>query len=249
MNNKRKLVAALACRAASARLYAKPLQNLDKDTMVIEHLLSSMKDRHPAINQIVLGISEGIENQPFIQLAQSSKIPHIIGDQKDVLSRLIACGKLEDATDVFRVTSECPFIAWEYFDDVWNEHIKNDNDVTVLDHVPHGMHFEIYKISALEKSHAKGNDSERSEYCSLYVRNNINEFKVAVIKPAQKYRRPDIRVTIDYPEDLIVCRKIYDEYKNKKIELNCEGIVSFLDHNSDLKNLNGVYASDVFLWS
>ena len=63
---KRKLVAAIACRNQGARLYGKPVQNLDvkHGIRIIDNIISCLKTIQ-CIDEIVLGIAEGIENDVF----------------------------------------------------------------------------------------------------------------------------------------------------------------------------------------
>ena len=106
----RKLVAALACRNQGSRLYGKPLQNLDvnKGVKIIDNIIDGLKALD-CIDSIVLGISEGEENEVFKTVAREKGIEYIVGDQIDVLHRLVLCGEKVQATDVFRVTSESPY--------------------------------------------------------------------------------------------------------------------------------------------
>ena len=62
----RKLVAALACRNQGSRLYGKPLQNLDVENgiRIIDNIIQVLK-KLSCIDSIVLGISEGKENEIF----------------------------------------------------------------------------------------------------------------------------------------------------------------------------------------
>jgi len=165
MVNKRKLIAALACRCSGQRLYGKPLQNLELGYTIIDHLISGLKASEE-IDDIVLGIADGDHNRSFISVAEKHDIPYIFGSEKDALWRLILCGQKARATDVFRITTECPFAAWELLPSVWDAHVRNNNDITVTEYFSEGMNFEIYKLSALLYSHNHGNDEERSEYCS-----------------------------------------------------------------------------------
>jgi len=107
----RRLVAAIACRNQGSRLYGKPLQNLDVDSgvRILDNILNCLQTI-PCIDEVVLGISTGIENEVFKYLAQDRGLKYVIGDEHDVLSRLVECGKLANATDIFRVTSESPFL-------------------------------------------------------------------------------------------------------------------------------------------
>lgn len=234
----KKLVAALACRNQGSRLYGKPLQNLNVKygIKIIDNIvgcLSSFND----ISETVLGISEGVENEIFIDYAKSKNLPFIVGDEIDVLSRLVMCGELAGATDIFRVTSESPFTYHEMIASAWKLHINNNNDATFLDDIIDGCGFEIISLDALKNSHKKGRAKHRSELCSLFIRENKDRFKVEVISPPSKLSRKDIRLTVDYPEDLIVCRAVFAEFEHQAPKIKLAEVVDFLDRNPDLKKL------------
>jgi len=248
--NKRRLVAALACRAGGARLYGKPLQNLDisGNITILDHLIAGMKACQE-IDEIVLGISEGHENEIFVDYAKKHQISYIFGSQKDVLWRLIQCGRMGKATDVFRITSECPFVAWELVSKAWLEHQENKNDITVTDFMSEGVNFELYTLDALEKSHAKGGDYERSEFCSAYARRHPDEFKIQIIEPPQRLRRLDLRLTVDYPEDLILCRKIYNTFKMHAPHIPIEKIIQYLDSNPEIHQIVSSFVDQTPIWA
>lgn len=246
----RKLVAALACRAGGARLYGKPIQNLDikEHITILDHLILSMK-KTSEIDEIILGISEGKENEIFVDYAHKHNISYIIGSQKDVLWRLVQCGRIAKATDVFRITSECPFVAWELLADAWNNHKTKNNDVTVTDFMPEGLNFEIYTQDSLEQSHARGGDYERSEFCSAYVRRNPDQFKIQIIKPEAALQRLDLRLTVDYPEDLILCRKIYEALKSDAPHIPVKKIIEWIDLNPSVHQLVEEFVDQTPIWA
>ncbi len=70
----RRLVAALACRAGGSRLYGKPLQNLVPGKTILDQILDTMAALAP-IDHAVLGISEGIENAIFVDVAKARGVP------------------------------------------------------------------------------------------------------------------------------------------------------------------------------
>jgi len=235
---KKKLVAALACRNQGTRLYGKPVQNLDIDngTRIIDNVISCLQSIS-CIDEVVLGISEGIENEIFIKIAEEKKIKYIIGDEEDVLLRLIDCGKISDASDVFRVTSESPFLFFEPVEELWNNHSKNKLDATFYDHIVDGSGFEILSLKALQKSHDLGEKKHRSELCTLYIRENISQFKVEKPNPVKELVRKDLRLTVDNPEDLVVCRKLYNEFKHLAPRIPVLDLVKYLDSKKELKEL------------
>ena len=234
----RKLVAALACRNQGSRLYGKPLQNLDfqEGIMVIDNIISCLSSIE-CIDSIVLGISEGNDNLSFIDYAEKKKLKYIIGDEEDVLSRLVQCGEKVGGTDIFRTTSESPYPYYEMIESNWEAHCENDNDATFLDDVIDGCGFEIITMAALKKSHTDGQKKHRSEHCSLFIRENKSDFKIGYPEPPAELIRKDLRFTVDYPEDLIVCRAVYNEFKEHAPFIPLKQAVQYLDENKHFIDL------------
>jgi spore coat polysaccharide biosynthesis protein SpsF len=234
----RKLAAALACRNQGSRLYGKPLQNIDVDSgiTILDQIVSTLR-KIRCIDVIVLGISEGNQNLAFIDFTKTNSLEYIIGDEKDVLQRLIQCGDKVQATDIFRVTTESPFLYYEPAEASWKDHIDKNADATFIDHIIDGTSFEIIKLDALKKSHQEGEDRHRSELCSLYVRENKDKFVINFVKPPSKLMRKDLRLTVDYPEDLIVCRAVYKNFRHKAPLIPLFEVVDFLDRNTPLIEL------------
>ena len=239
---KRKLVAALACRNNGSRMFGKPLQNLDEKEgiKIIDNLIDCLKSINE-IDEVVLGIAEGIENNIFKVIAEEKKLKYIVGNEKDVLGRLIKCGEESNATDIFRTTSENPFLYYQSVKTLWDLYLKNDYDAIFQDDIVDGCGYEIISLKALQDSHSNGQEKHRSEYCTLYIRENKHLFKIKKIKPKSKYIRKDLRLTVDNPEDLIVCRQLYMKFKDQAPLFNLDDLILFLDENPNLKSLISPY--------
>ena len=242
---KKKLIAALACRNKGSRLFGKTLQNLDIDAgvRIIDHLIDTLKTID-CINEIILGISNGEENRIFITVAKEKGLDYIIGDEDDVLSRLIECGNKAEATDIFRVTSESPFLYYQEVENFWNNHCEEENDATFFDDIIDGCGFEIIKLNALKESHKNGEDRHRSELCSLFIREHLYQFKVQKVKAPEHLNRKDLRLTVDNPEDLVVCRKVFNQLKDQAPQISLEDIIAYLDQNPDLKGLTYPFTTE-----
>lgn len=234
----RRLVAAVACRNQGSRLYGKPIQNLDvaKGTRILDHLISCLQTLE-FIDEVILGISEGIENEVFKLLAEERGLRYVVGDQIDVLSRLIRCGELAGATDIFRVTSESPFPYFEAAESAWLEHKQGNADATFMDNIIDGCGFEIISLKALKESHAKGDSWHRSELCTLYLREHITDFHIVKLDPPAELVRKDLRLTVDNPEDLAVCRIVYGAFKTQAPRIPVKEVVQFLDAHPQLIQL------------
>jgi spore coat polysaccharide biosynthesis protein SpsF len=241
----RKLVACLACRNQGTRLYGKPLQNLDieKGLTVLEYMIASIRTYEPVSN-IVLGISEGVDNIVYQDIALRNRIDFIVGSEEDVLRRLIDCCEKVEGTDIFRLTTESPFTYFEAIDAAWAKHVSKNHDLTALDQLPDGSGFEIIKLDAYKRSWVNGERKHRSELCSLYIRENKADFNIGYVDIPKELRRLDIRLTIDYPEDLVLCRAVYQQFKDAFPRIPLGHIIDFVDKRDDLKGLVNPYVAE-----
>jgi len=239
----RRLVAAIACRNQGARLYGKPIQNLDVEhgIRIIDNIIGCL-ETIDCIDEIVLGIAEGVENEVFKSIAEQKGLRYVVGDQIDVLSRLVNCGLLAGATDVFRVTSESPFLYFDPVEDLWRRHQSEGADASFLDDVIDGCGFEIISLKALQESHEKGEAKHRSELCTLYIRENHHHYRIIKADAPPAMVRKDLRLTVDNPEDLAVCRVIYGIFKDSAPRISVPDVVKFLDANPKLIEMTAPFA-------
>jgi spore coat polysaccharide biosynthesis protein SpsF len=243
----RKLVAALACRNTGSRLYGKPMQNIGENRSILDELVNSIK-KYKVVKKICLGVAKGSANIAFKDYAIKNKLNFIFGDEIDVLSRLVKCGTFSNATDILRITSENPFVYLDNIDAAWKIHKQNNNDLTATDGGPLGTHFEIFKLDTLKISHKMGSKKHRSEHCDAYVMDNLSKFKVQILELPKNLLRSEYRLTVDNPEDLILCRAIYKKLKKKSPNIPLEKIINFLDKNSKIANINFRYPRMVRIW-
>ena len=235
----KKVVCALACRVQSTRLYGKPLQLLDTENAVsiLDYMLDHLAAT-PQINETVLAISEGEENTPFIDVAKKRGLSYVVGDQKDVLGRLISAGKEARADIIFRVTSESPFMHMDGLEEALKKHAENGASLTVFEGLPEGAYFELINLGDLKKAHKNGEDRHRSELCTLYINEHPEKFKIQTLPAPKNLKRPDIRITIDWPEDLIVARELYKALKKPGQFIKINEIIHHMDAHPELHRLN-----------
>lgn len=243
-----KFVAVLACRVNSERLYAKPLQ-LVGGKPILMHVIDSIKKQCRTVDDIILAISEGPGNLPFEIFAKEHGIKYIYGDEIDVLGRLLKAGKAAGADVILRSTTENPFIYVEKIDEMYKKHLAEKADISYFEEIPVGTYVEIISLKALEKSHASGEGRHRSELCTLYIKENPDKFKTIKWKAGAEIKRPEIRLTVDNPEDLIVVRKIWDSLGNSNTPIPLKEIIKFLDQHPDIKAINsGIPAGTAKTW-
>jgi sialic acid synthase SpsE/spore coat polysaccharide biosynthesis protein SpsF (cytidylyltransferase family) len=229
-----KVVATLACRSESTRLYGKPLQ-LVGEKPILEHQIDRLR-RVESIDEIVLAISDSPSKKAFVDFAENQCLSYVTGSEEDVLYRLISAGRMANADIVVRSMTENPFIYWQQIDDLITTLKDNNLDLTCGFKLPLGAFVEVISLSALELSHQHGDNHHRSELCSQFILDNPHSFDIASLKPAEELCRPDIRLTVDNPDDLQLVREVSDRLSTEEL-LSLKNIVRCIDENN-LNNIN-----------
>tara|TARA_B100000780_G_scaffold226716_1_gene165937 strand:+ start:2614 stop:3363 length:750 start_codon:yes stop_codon:yes gene_type:complete len=231
----KKIDAILACRTQGSRLYGKPLQNMETGgPTVLESLLGYISEIK-SVRSTILAISDENENDGFVNIANKHNLNYAKGDQEDVLGRIIKAADEFGTEIVFRSTSENPFMLSEYGDELIDEFISGDYDWGALMDTPDGTGIELIKLDALKRSHIKGSRKHRSELVSSYIFDNQSDFKILKKKLPKKFRRSEIRLTVDYPEDLIFCQQVWRALKTKNKLIKVENIIDFWDNNPQFR--------------
>lgn len=241
MTKKIKMVAALACRNAGSRLYAKPLQKLGNKT-ILQHLIDQLfqlgakplQEPLPFDLKIVLGISEGIENLIFQKIAKENKIGFIVGDENDVQFRLLQCAHQAKADVILRLTTESPFVAWEYFESAYRIFREENCDLVTVRNLPDGSSFELIRTEALKQAHDRGDQQTRSELCTKYFFTHPEEFRIKILDPKPEHQKHHYRLTVDYADDLVVCNKIYNSLSREGKFPPFDQVIQFVDQHPEL---------------
>ena len=209
-----KIAAIIACRVDSSRLYAKPLQLINNNP-ILEHIVKQLKKCNN-IDDIVLAISSSTGNEKFIEFTNQHNLKYVLGDDIDVLGRIIHAADFVNANTVVRITSEDPIKYWQGIDDAVKQHLTLKSDYTeCISKLPEGTGFEIIELDALKKSHKKGLKKHRSELVTLYINEHRKKFKINSFNVPKQIQKSDIRLTVDNPEDLILIRSIWKKHIKK----------------------------------
>ena len=133
---------------------------------------------------------------------------------------------------------------YQSINSLWELYKKNGLDAIFQDDIIDGCGFEIISLKALKISHERGEERHRSEFCTLYIRENPNEFNIEKIKANKELDRKDLRLTVDNPEDLIICKELYNAFSDQAPQFNVYDLISYLDNNPRLKNLVSKYTQE-----
>ncbi|MDA1001018.1 MAG: hypothetical protein O2807_10965, partial [bacterium] len=113
--------------------------------------------------------------------------------------------------------------------------------------VPDGTGFDIYRLESLKAAH-RAAGKEDCEHVSRFIKRNLEDFSINLVAPPEYLRRPDLRFTVDYPEDLIFCRAAYRELRGFAPLIPLKELIAFADAHPELTALVAPYSAPALPW-
>ena len=223
----------ITARLKSTRLPLKILKDLNGKS-VTERLIDRIKQIN-GIDEIVICTSSNPQDKDLIDLAVKNDVQYFTGDEDDVLQRLLdACEKFQ--LDYFiGITADNPLISIKYSNEI-SKHIKeNKYDFIKLDGLPIGAATYGWKVKAL-KTVCKVKKVIDTEIWG-YLINRPELFEIKSINIEGKLKRPELRFTLDYPEDYSFINEIYTNVPFDNV-LDLHDVIDYLDTNPDTIAIN-----------
>jgi len=232
-------VAIIQARFGSTRLPGKVLNEISGKPM-LWHIINRLR-RCKNIDTIVLATSELKNNDVIEKFSKENDIPIFRGSEEDVLSRYYYAAKQFNADIIVRLTGDCPLIDPKIVDEVVLSHINSSVDYTsnvVKRTFPRGLDVEVINFQTLKKTFEAASEKDQREHVTPYLLENPDIFKLKSIEARGKIRRPDIRITVDTPEDLKFIRNIYSNLYKKNEIFYIEDVINLLNQKPELMEIN-----------
>jgi spore coat polysaccharide biosynthesis protein SpsF (cytidylyltransferase family) len=228
------ITAIIQARTSSNRLPNKVLLPLGEST-VLEQVIDRVK-KAKNIEKIVVATSTDKSDDKIVELCKKINVGVFRGSMDDVLGRYYEAAKEFKATDICRITSDCPLIDPVIIDKVVDEYNQKECDYASNSHpvatFPDGLDVWVFSFEALEKSYKEATLESEREHVTSYIWNHPESFKVCSVENSKD--QSEYRLTIDEEKDYELIKTIF----NKADISSTDSIIKFLDENPDISNLN-----------
>lgn len=124
------------------------------------------------------------------------------GPDQDVLRRFQEASEQFKPDIVIRATADNPLIDIDSINRIVEALRSGSLDLCMENQLPYGAATEACTAEALARSHRLAREPHHREHVTLYIKEHTEAFRVRYLTPPELLRRPDIRVTVDTPEDL-----------------------------------------------
>jgi len=223
-------------RRNSSRIPNKPFVKLN-GVPILEHLINRLiKISSPVY------IAIPPDDVPYYSylLEKYGRDVYLFADHaEDPLKRMYACAENYELEDVIRVSHDKIFIDPLQVETAYDFYTKYGHDYLYSSTFTDGTSFEIISKELLKKASEKFSNVEHISYAVKTLTKNPYDYDFS-------HEFQDVRLLIDYPEDLTLFQTIFACLGN---EVSLEKVYNFIDGNNWIKKINRLPLVSVYTCS
>ncbi len=233
-----KIITIIQARMGSTRLPGKVLLPLGNTTILDYVIQRCRKFNH--VEHTIVATSTHKQDDLIAEWCESHQVSCYRGSEGDVLARYYDCARVYKPDYIIRVTSDCPFVDYDLANTTIEQMLKQPVDIIVnkqQEQLTRGLTVELISFSALKKIYEQSTATRHREHVTYYAYEYIEEFEYHVIELPQSILRPEIRLTVDTPEDYEVCRILADELDNSIYRPSAD-FVNYVMNHPNINEIN-----------
>lgn len=224
----------LSVREKATRLPKKVLLNI-KGKTVTEHLIDRLKKAKLA-DLIVLCTSVHPDDTILVDIAKRAGISYFRGSEDDKLDRYLKAAQKFGVDFIVVVDGDDIFCDPVYIDKAIENFSRTNADFITAKDLPLGAASFGVKVEALKKVCEMKTEEDTEVWGGYFTETGL--FKVEYLEVEEELRHPDIRMTIDYPEDFEFIKEIFDRLYSPNRVFSLKEIMDLLKANPQLININ-----------
>jgi spore coat polysaccharide biosynthesis protein SpsF len=205
--------------------------------------------RAEGLDDIVIATSVDPRDEPIADLALRCGVPVFRGSEDDVLQRVSDAHAATRSTVIVETTGDCPLIDPQLVDLAIDTFFANSCDVVSSAHsgtYPSGTDVQVFRASALAEIAATVADPAVREHVSLHFYRNPARYRIIHLVAPRASRRGNLRLDLDYPEDLTLIRAIHAELASLHgSDYGVPEVLALLDCRPDIAGLNAMHKPPV----
>jgi len=222
-------------RLKSTRLKSKAVLKLNSEPMIV-HMIRRIKKYSDLFSNIIVCTSTNPQDDPLEDIAKQENVDIFRGDEDDVLKRYYETAKEFDLDFLLKSGADNPLVSLDYAEKVINYFKKNSPGLITLTDLPIGMFFYAICPKSLKKVIDRKKTDDTEVWGNLFK--NHNDITLYDFPVDKKYMRTNYRLTVDYSEDFVVIKNIFNHFSDKIYDTSTLEILDFLDKNTSVLKIN-----------
>jgi spore coat polysaccharide biosynthesis protein SpsF len=238
-----KTLVVVQARTGSSRLPGKVLKQA-AGRPLLAHMLSRVAAARTKF-QLVVATTVLPEDDAIVDLCRTEGVSFFRGHPTDLLDRHFHVALEHQADAVVKIPSDCPLIDPDAIDAVLSAFDPSLHDFVSNLHPPSwpdGNDVEVMAISALERTFLEARAAHEREHTTPYLWQGKRAFRTANVRWDEGLDLSSShRFVLDYPEDYLFIRSVFDELYDGGRVFDTRDIIALLDRHPDIGDLNAMH--------
>jgi len=234
----RNITAIIAARTGSSRLPNKVLLDISGKT-ALERMIERVKNAK-TLDRIIIATSTNKIDDSIEKLCKQINIECVRGSENDLLSRYQLVVEKVKPDIIVKMGADSILIDPLVIDKVVSTFLTNKYDYVsnygIPKTYPEGCTVDVYTSKTLTEAFLKAKKPSEREHINPFIWNNPEQytsFRVDYEKDISNYR-----LSLDYKEDYIVIKTIFESLYPKNPCFTLENIISWLEKNPEIQKIN-----------
>jgi spore coat polysaccharide biosynthesis protein SpsF len=226
----------ITARLKSTRLPYKVIKPIHEIEMIV-HMLDRLKlAQHP--EDIIICTSGVAQDDPLVEIAAKEGVKCFRGDPDDVLQRLTDAAEENNVDVVINCTADNPFVDPIYIDKLYEYHLDQKNEFSKIEGLPWGTFSYAISTPALRKACEIKSEKDTEVWHGYFM--DTGQFKWGALEVTdQAVLWPNLRLTVDTPEDFEMVSRVFDELYTPGEVFPLADIVDLCRRKPELPAING----------
>lgn len=237
-----RVIASIEARMTSSRLPGKVL--LEAGGKPLLQILIERLQRVERLDGIVVATTTNAQDDPIVALCERLGIPFFRGSEPNVLERVCGAARSMAAGVLVEITGDCPLLDPALVADALNtffavypssRYVSNSGpDISM----PWGFDVQVFMADDLYAINAANPDDLDREHVSyrFYRPESGDRYHPRFVQYTGELNRPDLRVTLDYPEDYALIKAAYEALAPVNPHFGAIEVIRWLDAHPALRD-------------
>ena len=225
----------ITARLKSSRLPLKIMKDLNGKPVIERIVERAQAIKSIPDTDIVICTSPNPQDAPLRDIAEKTHVSYFLGDPDDVLKRLHDAALHHHLDYALGITADNPLYSVEYANKIVDVIKKQHPDFIKVEGLPFGASPWGMNVKALQTICRIKPIVDTEIWGHLIDRPDL--FGIVTLKADKHVRRPEYRLTLDYPEDYQLLNHLYVTIPFKTI-LPLQKVVEYLDKHPEIVAIN-----------
>ncbi len=207
----------------------------------LRHIIERLR-RVPSLDGIVIATTTEPEDDLICECARTADVPVYRGSSEDVLARTLAAATWVGAATIVGVSGDCPLTDPAIVQTVVEQYQSHQADYASSSlhgyKYPIGISVEVFPTALLELVEREALEPRDREHVTLFFYEHPERFRLLEVGPSERHHRPDLRLTLDTPEDYELIAALYDALYDSDPCFGLDAVLDYLGDHPELEELN-----------